>query len=67
MSAPIPGTGNGLGVKGGSGRPDPGAKKEKYRLAFVDDGDNIHDVHKSVVVMASQAAPICARHELMWV
>lgn len=54
VSAPIPGTGMGGGVKGGSnGRPDPGAKSGTYRLSFVDDGDNVHDVSKLMVVQAN--------------
>lgn len=43
----------GLGVRGGNGKPEPGAKREKYRLSFVDDGDNVNEVHKDYVVMAS--------------
>jgi SAGA-associated factor 29 len=53
VSAPLPGTGHGLGIRGGSGRADPGAKKEVYRLAFVDDGDNLSEVHKDSVVLVS--------------
>ncbi|ORY30602.1 SGF29 tudor-like domain-domain-containing protein [Naematelia encephala] len=51
-SAPIPGTGMGLGVRGGSAAPkaDREAKAEKYRLVFVDDGDNVLEVHKNLVV-----------------
>ena len=53
VSAPIPGTGMGLGVKNGNGRLDPGAKKGMYRLAFVDDGDNVHEVNKDYVIIVS--------------
>lgn len=55
VSAPIPGTGMGRGVRGGNGRADPGAKPGVYRLAFVDDGDNISDVVKDLVVMVGQS------------
>ncbi|KAK4688365.1 SAGA-associated factor 29, partial [Tremellales sp. Uapishka_1] len=51
IAAPIPGTGMGLGIRNGTGRPDPGAKKENYRLAFVDDDHKVQDVHKYFVVM----------------
>ncbi|KAK8858841.1 hypothetical protein IAR55_003071 [Kwoniella newhampshirensis] len=50
ISAPIPGTGNGLGVKGGNGRAEPGAKKGVYRLVFVDDDENVSEVQKDDVV-----------------
>ncbi|WWD18732.1 hypothetical protein CI109_103186 [Kwoniella shandongensis] len=50
VSAPIPGTGNGLGVRGGNGRAEPGAKKGLYRLAFVDDDGNVLEVQKDYVV-----------------
>jgi hypothetical protein len=53
ISAPIPGTGMGLGVRGGTGRPDPGAVKGSYRLAFVEDGDNVHTVDKYRVIKVS--------------
>ncbi len=43
----------GLGVKGGNGKPEPGAKREKYRLNFVDDEGNISEVHKDYVVSVS--------------
>jgi len=52
-SAPLPGTGNGLGVRGGNGRADPGAVKRKYRLNFVDDGEKIHEIHKDSVILVS--------------
>ena len=53
ISAPIPGTGMGYGVRGGNGKPDPGAKREKYRLTFVDDNDQVCEVHKDLVVAVS--------------
>ena len=54
VSAPVPGTGNGLGVKGGNSKPDPGAKREKYRLTFVDDEPGkVPEVHKDYVVAVS--------------
>jgi hypothetical protein len=34
-----------------SRRADQGAKKGKYVLAFVDDGDNLHEVDAKDVVM----------------
>jgi len=37
----------------GSRRADPGAKRGKYVLAFVDDGDNTHEVDAKDVV------PVC--------
>ena len=43
----------GYGVRGGSGKPDPGAKREKYRLTFVDDNDQVCEVHKDLVVAVS--------------
>jgi SAGA-associated factor 29 len=54
VSAPLPGTGMGRGPRGGSGRVDPGAKPGVYRLSFVDDGDNISDVAKDLVVLVSE-------------
>lgn len=62
VSAPIPGTGMGRGVRGGNGRPDPGAKAGQYRLAFVDDGDNVHDVNKTLVVLVSM--PVASRKKI---
>jgi len=56
VSAPIPGTGMGRGVRGGNGRAEPGAKPGVYRLSFVDDGDNISDVVKDLVVLVSRAS-----------
>jgi SAGA-associated factor 29 len=50
VAAPIPGTGMGTS---GSRRADPGAKRGKYVLAFVDDGDNTHEVDAKDVV------PVC--------
>lgn len=49
-AAPIPGTGMGLGVKGGNGRSDPGAEKGSYKLMFVDDGNEARSVDKNYVV-----------------
>lgn len=37
----------------GSRRADPGAKRGKYVLAFVDDGDNTHEVDAKDVVPVS--------------
>ncbi|WRT68051.1 uncharacterized protein IL334_005026 [Kwoniella shivajii] len=54
ISAPIPGTGNGHGIRGGNGKPDPGAIKDSYRLVFVDDDDNIQVVGKDYVLAVSQ-------------
>ncbi|KAL1408518.1 hypothetical protein Q8F55_005330 [Vanrija albida] len=51
VSAPLPGTGMGLGVRGGNGRADPGAKAGVYRLSFVDDGDNVPEVDRDLVVL----------------
>jgi hypothetical protein len=34
-------------------RADPGAKKGKYVLSFVDDGDNTHEVDAKDVVVVS--------------
>lgn len=56
VSAPLPGTGMGLGVRGGNGRADPGAKTGVYRLSFVDDGDNVPEVDRDLVVLVSFAA-----------
>lgn len=53
VSPPIPGTGMGRGVRGASARTEPGAKPGLYRLSFVDDGDNISDVDKHLVVAVS--------------
>jgi SAGA-associated factor 29 len=53
VSAPIPGTGMGRGVRGGNVRGDPGAKPGVYRVVFVDDGDTISDVVKDLVVLVS--------------
>jgi SAGA-associated factor 29 len=50
VAAPIPGTGMGTS---GSRRADPGAKRGKYVLAFVDDGDNTHEVDAKDVVPVS--------------
>jgi hypothetical protein len=36
-----------------SRRADQGAKKGKYVLAFVDDGDNLHEVDAKDVVVVS--------------
>lgn len=47
VAAPIPGTGSGTS---GSRRADPGAKRGRYVLAFVDDGDNTHEVEARDVV-----------------
>ncbi|TXT15885.1 hypothetical protein VHUM_00388 [Vanrija humicola] len=56
VSAPLPGTGMGLGVRGGNGRADPGAKAGVYRLSFVDDGDNVPEVDRDLVVLVSVLA-----------
>ena len=40
-------------MKNGNGKPDPGAKREKYRLSFVDDGGQVSEVHKDFVVAVS--------------
>ena len=53
ISAPAPGTATSLGVKNGNGKPDTGAKREKYRLSFVDDGDKVFEVHRDFVVTVS--------------
>jgi len=37
-----------------SRRADQGAKKGKYVLAFVDDGDNLHEVDAKDVVTVSR-------------
>jgi hypothetical protein len=37
----------------GSRRADPGAKRGKYVLAFVDDGNNTHEVEARDVVVVS--------------
>ncbi|WVQ84369.1 hypothetical protein IAT38_006521 [Cryptococcus sp. DSM 104549] len=52
VSAPLPGTGHALGVRGqgAASKPDPGAKKSMYRLLFVDDDGNVQEVHKDYVV-----------------
>jgi hypothetical protein len=39
----------------GSRRADPGAKRGRYVLAFVDDGDNTHEVDAKDVVIVSQS------------
>ncbi|OCF37307.1 SAGA-associated factor 29 [Kwoniella heveanensis BCC8398] len=55
MAPPLPGTGNGLGIRSGSGGGggEMSSKKGFYRLMFVDDDDNIQDVHKDFVVAVS--------------
>lgn len=49
VSAPIP----------AKGKADVGAKAGVYRLAFVDDGDNIHDVDRDLVVLVSFTVGAC--------
>lgn len=51
IAAPIPGTG--MGPKATGGRADPGAKKGKYVLSFVDDGNSEQDVDALDVVPVS--------------
>lgn len=48
VSAPAAGSGN-----RGQRAADPAAKPGVYRLAFVDDGDHIHEVDKDLVVLVS--------------
>ncbi|KAK6907771.1 SAGA-associated factor 29 [Kwoniella mangroviensis CBS 10435] len=56
VSPPLPGTGNGLGLKttSKSGKNEyAGSKKGVYRLSFVDDDGNIQEVGKDDVVAVS--------------
>lgn len=56
---PNAGSGLGPGSQGSSGaasrgKADPGAKRGRYVLAFVDDGNNTHEVEARDVVMVSR-------------
>ena len=53
VAAPVIGNTLSLGSKSGNGKPDPGAKRDKYRLRFIDDEDQVQDVHKDFVVLVS--------------
>ncbi|WVF68778.1 hypothetical protein IAT40_003550 [Kwoniella sp. CBS 6097] len=50
VAPPPPGTGNGLGIRSGSSGGESSGKKGFYKLMFVDDDDNIQDVHKDLVL-----------------
>jgi SAGA-associated factor 29 len=57
-SAPAPGTGHGLGLRGGAPKKkDPEALPGKYRLLFVEE-EVIRTVHKDMVVPVSYTAMI---------
>jgi len=43
----------GQGVRGENGKAESGAKKGMYRLEFVDDGGQIHEVDANLVVKVS--------------
>lgn len=50
VAAPLPQPGAGSKSASAAAKPDPGAVKGMYRLAFVDDEDRLMDVHKDLVV-----------------
>lgn len=58
VSAPLPQPGAGSKSAAGA-KPDPGAVKGMYRLAFVDDEDRVMDVHKDLVVKVGRVKPSC--------
>lgn len=50
----------------GSRRADPGAKRGKYVLAFVDDGDNTHEVDAKDVVPVGQTGVSSDRADIQF-
>jgi SAGA-associated factor 29 len=50
ISAPVPGTGMGKGVRTENGKAERGAIKGKYRVMFVDDEEAIREVPAGMVI-----------------